>query len=264
MTSALTGKVAVVTGGAGLLGRRHACALSQAGAFVVVADLNAALAEHVAHGLPGEAMGVGVDVTDEESVRSLAATVGNCFNRWDVLVNDAAVNDAVEEPGREPIGTEDFPIDLFSRTLAVNVTGTFLVSREAARTMIRQGTGSIITIASTYALVGPDQRLYLDPRGEAVFVKGPAYPASKGAVLALTRHLATAWGHTGVRVNALTPGGVENGQPAYFRHAYAERTPLRRMARTGDFDGAVVFLASDASAYMTGANLVVDGGWTAW
>ncbi len=266
----LAGKVAVVTGGAGLLGRQHAAALADAGAALALGDLDAVAAERAAgeiaarHGTP--ALGLPLDVTDPESVAAFRDAVLRALGGLEVVVNNAAIDDKVEShtPGAEGAPADDYPVQAFRRMLDVNVTGVFLVTQTLGQILVEQGRGSVVNIASTYGLVAPDPSLYRRPDGTVAFRKSPAYPASKGAVLALTRHFAAAWGAAGVRVNALSPGGVRNGQEAWFREAYAGRTPLGRMAAPDDYRGALVFLASDASAYMTGANLVVDGGFTAW
>jgi NAD(P)-dependent dehydrogenase (short-subunit alcohol dehydrogenase family) len=265
----LHGRVAVVTGALGLLGRHHCQALANAGASVVVADLDGAASERYARDLDretgGPAMGIALDICDRESVTRARDTILEHFHRLDVLVNNAAVNEKVEDgKGSETLRFEHYPLELWQRSLDVNVTGTFLCCQVLGSEMARRGGGSIVNVASTYGLVAPDQRLYKKDDGSQDFYKSAAYPTTKGAVLALTRFVAAYWGEAGVRANALCPGGVENGQDAGFVARYADRTPLRRMAAPTDYAGALVFLASEASAYMTGAALVVDGGWTAW
>lgn len=202
------------------------------------------------------------DVTDAEALRALRAFVRDHCGGLDVLVNNAALDDKVAST-RAAVPFEDFPLEAWERALRVNVTGAFLCCQVLGALMLGAGRGSIVNVASTYALVAPDPSLYLRPDGTPLLHKSPAYAVGKAALLGLTRHLAAAWGARGVRVNALSPGGVEAGQPAWFVERYATRTPLRRMAQPWDYAGALVFLASDASLYMTGANLVVDGGFTA-
>jgi NAD(P)-dependent dehydrogenase (short-subunit alcohol dehydrogenase family) len=261
----LEDKVAVVTGALGLLGRQHCTALAEAGANVVAADLDDAGCREFVRTLPTESLAAQLDVTDPVSVRELLDDVLHGFGRVDVLVNNAAVDDKFENPalGQEQSRFERYPLEQWKRVMNVNVTGVFLCAQAIGIRMALQGSGSIINIASTYGIVAPDQTIYREKAGEQMFFKSPAYPASKAAVVAFTKFLASYWGRTGVRVNALSPGGVQNGQAASFIENYSARTPMGRMAAPTDYRGALVFLASDASRYMTGANLVVDGGWTA-
>ena len=262
----LTGRTAVVTGAGGLLGRQHCRVLAGAGASVAVCDIDAAAADDVAAELGRSSVGLYLDVRRRESVLTVRKAVMEAYGGVDVLVNNAAMDDKFESPAvaSELSRFEEYPLEMWEAMFGVNVTGVFLCCQAFGPAMVRAGRGSIINIASTYGLVAPDQSLYRAYDGHQAFFKSAAYPATKGAVLSLTRFLASYWGRTGVRVNALSPGGVENGQDAEFRRRYARRTPLGRMAAADDYRGALLFLAGDASAYMTGANLVVDGGWTIW
>jgi NAD(P)-dependent dehydrogenase (short-subunit alcohol dehydrogenase family) len=261
----LKDKTAIVTGALGLLGKKHCEALAQAGANVVVADLDEGSAEAFAESLGEHHGGLKVDVTSERSLKTARDKILTRYGSIDILVNNAAINDMFENPGlaKELSAFENYPLDAFKKSLDVNVTGVFLASQIFGSVMAEQGGGSVINIASTYGMVGPDQSIYRNECGEQAFYKSPVYPVTKGAVINFTRFLAAYWGHRGVRVNTLSPGGVENAQNEFFIQNYSAKTLLGRMARPGDYQGALVFLASEASAYMTGANLVVDGGWTA-
>lgn len=261
----LNNKIAIVTGALGLLGKKHCEALAAAGALVIVADINEDEAIAFAATIGPAHTGLHLDVTEPASVAALRDSVIKRYGTIDILVNNAAINDMFEHPAMAATlsAFEHYPLAAFKRSIDVNITGVFLCSQILGQVMAENGNGSIINIASTYGMVGPDQSIYRNEQGEQTFYKSAAYPVTKGAVINFTRFLAAYWGNKGVRVNTLSPGGVENGQDNFFIQNYSARTLLGRMAAANDYQGALVFLASDAAAYMTGANLVVDGGWTA-
>jgi len=266
----LKNKVAIVTGSMGLIGKQHCIALAEAGANVVITDIDKneceIFAEELQAATLNETFGIGADITSRSSLENLRNMVIDKFGEVDILVNNAAINDKFENPtsAAEQSKFENYPLELWQKSLDVNITGMFLCSQILGTVMAENGSGSIINVASTYGLVAPDQSIYEKPDGTHPFFKSPSYPTTKGAVISFTKFLATYWAKKGVRVNALCPGGVENGQSEYFIRNYSSKTPMGRMAKPTDYKGALVFLASDASSYMTGANLVVDGGWTAW
>jgi len=264
----LENRVAVVTGAAGLLGSEFCRSLAEAGASVVAADLDEDAAKLCAEGLQSKGFRVAhakVDVRDPGSVEALIE--GSLLNhhRLDILVNSAALDPKFDPAHHEQSSNafEDYPLEAWNQALDVNLTGMFLTSQAAAIPMLEQGAGVIINICSTYGLVGPDQRLY-EREDQPPQFKPAYYSVTKAGVLGFTRYLATYYSGKNIRVNALTPGGVFNDHDDEFVEKYAARTVLGRMARRDELNGALLFLASDASSYMTGANLVVDGGWTAW
>ena len=265
MNFSLEGKTAIVTGASGLIGQKHCEALAAAGANVVVADILELQSKNVASALGEKHLGLKLDVTSQASLDRAKELILEKYGRIDILINNAAINDMFENPelAKDLSAFENYPLEAFRKSIEVNVLGMFLCSQVFGKVMAEQGSGSIINVASTYGMVGPDQSIYRDEAGNQTFFKSPSYPTTKGAVINFTRYLAAYWGHKGVRVNTLSPGGVENAQNEFFVKNYAAKTLLGRMAEATDYQGAVVFLASEASSYMTGANLVVDGGWTA-
>lgn len=263
----LDNHIAIVTGGCGKLGPVWADALLEAGARVAafelsgapVSPLYVALAKHAGDRLRRFDCDVTDRISIEAAVERLVAELGEPA----VLINNAGVDQPPDAAGRRSrIG--DLPIDQFRRMVEVNLLGTFQATQVIGSRMAALGRGSIVNIGSLYASVSPDQRFYDHLPGELPFLKSPAYGASKAAVVNLTKYFATLWGRSGVRVNTLSPGGVLGGQDDQFQAKYAARVPIGRMAQPEDLKGPLVFLASAASSYVTGHELRVDGGFSAW
>ncbi|MEI8394792.1 MAG: SDR family oxidoreductase [Rhodospirillaceae bacterium] len=263
----LAGKVAVVTGSCGILGRHFCAALAAYGANVVVADLKPEACDDLARQLTDQfavpCLGVACDVTDKAAVTELTRRTLERYGRVDVLLNNAAGKPS--DMARYFAPVEEYDEDIWREVMAVNVDGLFLVARALGGEMAKRGRGSIIQTASIYGVVAPDQRIYEGSSYMGRAINTPAaYSMSKAAVIGLTRHLATYWAAKGVRVNTLTPGGVESGQNETFKQRYGNRVPLGRMGQARELIGAIVWLASDASSYVTGQNLIVDGGLSVW
>lgn len=264
----LTGKVAVVTGAAGILGRRFCHGLAAHGARVAAFDLFAEASEEIAaelrdrHGV--EARGYAVDVSNPESVQAGVGRVVGDFGGIDVLHNNAASKSDDLEAFFAPF--EEYSLAEWRKIMSVNLDGMMLVAQAVGKVMVEQARGgSIIQTSSIYGVVGPDQRIYEGSHYLGRQINTPAvYSASKAAVIGLTKYLATYWASHGIRVNTLTPGGNESGQNETFLANYSRRVPLGRMGQPDEMVGALIYLASDASSYVTGQNLIVDGGLTAW
>ena len=263
-TFQLGGKVALVTGGAGILGRKFCAGLEQAGAKVAVVDLDASVAQAIAASLGENAAGFGCNVAEPESVRACVDAVIARFGWIDILHNNAATKSHDVRAFFAPF--EDYSLDTWRDVMSVNIDGMFLMAQAVGKHMLARGQGgAVIQTASIYGLVGPDSRIYEGSDYLGGPINTPAvYAASKAAVVGLTRWLATHWAKEGIRVNCLVPGGVSSGQNSTFSQRYAERVPLGRMAEADEIVPALLYLASNASSYVTGQVLAVDGGWTAW
>lgn len=263
----LAGRVAVITGGAGLLGQQHAAAVAAAGGIPVLADLRSLDAGEVRGRFGSEACSLDVDITSATAVGTMTEEVLRRFGRIDILINNAANNPKVEDPASLARSRlEQFSVAQWSADLAVGLTGAFLCSQSIGTVMALQKRGVIVNIASDLSVIAPDQRLYRIsglPDAEQP-AKPVSYSVVKTGLIGLTRYLATYWAAAGVRVNALSPGGVYNDQSDEFVRRLTQLVPLGRMAGVSEYQGALLFLCSDASSYMTGANLVVDGGRTCW
>jgi NAD(P)-dependent dehydrogenase (short-subunit alcohol dehydrogenase family) len=254
----LDGRVAVITGGAGHLGRAMAAALVELGAKVALVDRDPAATDAAAAVYGSGSAGFALDLTDDAAVRSLPDTVKAKLGGFDILINNAAfVGTSALQGWVVPFAEQS--VDTWRKCLDVNLTAAFVLTQAATPLLAASGHGSVINVASIYGVVGPDYGLYA-----GTSMGNPAaYAASKGGLIQLTRWLSTTLAPK-IRVNALTPGGIARGQPREFADRYVARTPLGRMATETDMIGAAAYLAGDLSAYVTGQNIVVDGGWTAW
>jgi NAD(P)-dependent dehydrogenase (short-subunit alcohol dehydrogenase family) len=242
----------------GQLGSVYAAGLAERGMRVAVFDV-------VSGDTPAGVRAYEVDVTDRGSIEEARQAVEEDLGVPHLLVNNAGLDSPPDAPAEEVGLFESYPEESFDAVMDVNVKGAFLCCQVIGGAMAREGRGAIVNVSSIYGLLSPVQDLYAFRRAQGeTFVKPVAYSVSKSAVLNLTRYLATYWAKSGVRVNTLTLGGVWNDQPQEFLDAYDSRVPMGRMLNAEEALGAVVFLASDASSYVTGANLVVDGGWSAW
>ncbi len=258
----VTGKVAIITGGAGLLASEHAIALHNYGAKIVLADFNEARCKEVAEVLHQQGTKVTTkycDVTKKESWEKLLVEVIAEFGTVDILINNAGFTNQSKSANFDA-SFENFPLEDWNAIMNVNLTGSFLGCQVVGKHMLENGKGSIINIASLYGVVSPHHRIY-----PGTGISQPvAYSVSKHGVVALTKYLATLWADKGVRVNALTPGGVFNDHNGLFLERFEQLNPIGRMCDKKELHGAVIYLASDASSHVVGHNLIVDGGWTAW
>ena len=267
----LSGRVAVITGGAGLLGGRHAEAIAGAGGIPVIVDVRGDLAEVRAGDLTRdfgvEACAIETDITQPAQVEEMLSRVLQTYGRVDILINNAANDPKVEDVSDVAWSRlENFSLDEWQADLAVGLTGAFLCSKVVGSEMARRGRGVIVNIASDLGVIAPDQRIYRVhglPEAQQP-VKPITYSVVKTGLVGLTRYLATYWADSGVRVNAISPGSVYNDQPEEFVARLTNLIPMGRMARQDEYRGAIVFLCADASSYMTGHNLIMDGGRTAW
>ena len=237
------------------------------GADVAVVDIDDQAAKSVATNIAKQSgrkvRGIGCDITSPESVSKMVKTVVSDLGRIDVLINNAASKGSSLDEFFKPF--EDYSLQTWREVMSVNIDGLFLVAQAVGKQMKLQNSGSIIQTSSIYGVVAPDQRIYEGSEYNGRPINTPAvYSASKAAVLGLTSYLSTYWANSGIRVNSLTPGGISSGQNKTFDEKYSNRVPLQRMGQASELVGALIYLASDASSYVTGQNIIVDGGLSAW
>lgn len=270
MTMTLDGKVFIITGGAGFLGLKHAEALLEAGARVALFDVSENAepkARELAETHGKDIRGYRVDIASKEEVERAVARVVADFGSLHGLINNAAINPQMDRADGAPAGAfETLSRAQWDLEISVGLTGAFLMAQAVGARLAAQGSGVILNVASDLAVIAPDQRIYVDPANpEARSFKPATYSVIKHALVGLTKYLATYWADKGIRVNAISPGGVykEGADPGFVARV-SKLIPLGRMARPDEYEAAVVFLCSDASSYMTGQNLIMDGGRSVW
>mgnify|MGYP001365070852 CR=1 FL=1 len=257
----LKDKVIILTGSSGLLGLQYAEGLAHAGANLVLVDNNIKKSKLVINKISqkyeNESIIINTNLTDKDSIKKMVSQTLKKFSKIDVLINNAAFS---EGPNERNTPFEQFSLKSWNNVISVNLTGTMMCCQEIGKVMKNKHSGSIINISSIYGLLGADQRIY----GNSGLNSSIAYATTKAAIINMTRYLASYWHNTGIRINTLSLGGVKNFQDPKFIRNYSKNTMLGRMAKKDEYVGALIFLSSNASSYMTGSNLVVDGGWTAW
>lgn len=273
----LSGRVAVITGGAGLLGKQHTMALAEAGCNVVLWDVKQepldAAQKEFDELFPGKVKTALVDISDAKSVRASADKIKQQHGKLNILINNASLTIPKGKERQEKFSQyfdafETYPVEMWDLALKVNLTGTFIVTQALTPLLLAANNASIINIASDVGVISPDHRIY-EPNPErgypgVDFNTTLSYSASKAALIHMTKFWATYWAKKGIRVNAISPAGVYNNQDEKFVRELTDRIPLGRMAKRHEYKGAVLFLASDASSFMTGHNMVIDGGRTIW
>ncbi len=267
----IDGKVAIITGGAGLLGTEHAKAIAQTGGIALLWDIDASAAKKqaalIAKKFDVAAKGYGVDITNAEQIKNALKNILKDYGRVDILINNAARDPKVDRSANPAWSRlENFSVDFWDKDIAVGLTGAFLCSQVIGTHMAKHGGGVILNISSDLGLISPDQRIY-KKKGLAKDqqpVKPVSYSVVKHGLIGLTKYLATYWAEDKIRVNAICPGGVYTNQPEEFVKKLTSLIPLGRMAHKDEYHGAIQFLVSDASSYMTGSCLVVDGGRSVW
>lgn len=265
----LRNKICIVTGGLGQLGQQYSTALASYEARVAIIDVISSpkktLLEFESFKKRGRIKIWVADITKREELEMVLNQIQKKWGTPDVLINNAGIDSPPNAPASENGPFETYPESSLDKIIAVNLKGTFLCCQVFGGAMAKKRRGSIINISSTYGILSPNQDIYEYKRkGGQQWYKPAAYSVTKSAILNLTRYLATYWAKRGVRVNTLTPAGIFNNQDKEFLQEYTKRIPVGRMAEQHEMNGPILFLASDASSYMTGANLVVDGGWSAW